>query len=56
MDYAIDWAESALEDLKDLVRYIAADNPVAAERFGDHQTSRSARHFSPDGKDRSGIG
>ena len=34
MDYAIDWAESALEDLKDLVRYIAADNPVAAERFG----------------------
>jgi toxin ParE1/3/4 len=34
MDYAIGWAESALEDLKDLVRYIAADNPVAAERFG----------------------
>jgi toxin ParE1/3/4 len=34
MDYAIDWTESALEDLKDLVRYIAADNPLAAERFG----------------------
>ncbi len=34
MDYSIDWAESALEDLKDLVCYIAADNPVAAERFG----------------------
>lgn len=34
MAYAIGWAESALEDLKELVRYIAADDPVAADRFG----------------------
>ena len=35
MDYSIVWAESALEDLRELVRYIAADNPAAAERFGN---------------------
>ncbi|MCF6313541.1 MAG: type II toxin-antitoxin system RelE/ParE family toxin [Verrucomicrobiales bacterium] len=35
MDYSIDWSESALDDLKDLVCYIAADNPVAAEHFGE---------------------
>ena len=35
MDYTIVWTQSALEDLRDLVRYIAADDPIAAERFGN---------------------
>ena len=34
MDYAIIWTRSAHNDLRELVRYIAADDPVAAERFG----------------------
>ena len=34
MDYRIIWTRSALEDLRDLVRYIAADDPIAAQRFG----------------------
>ena len=34
MDYTIVWTQSALDDLRELVRYIAADNPAAAERFG----------------------
>lgn len=35
MDYRIIWTRSALEDLRELVRYIAADDPIAAERFGN---------------------
>ena len=35
MDYSIVWAESALEDLRQIVRYIAADNTEAAKRVGD---------------------
>lgn len=35
MDYAIIWTQSALDDLRELVRYIAADDPIAAERFGN---------------------
>ena len=35
MDYPIVWAESALEDLRQIVRYIAVDNTEAAKRVGD---------------------
>jgi len=34
MDYQVVWTESAKADLKQLVTYIAEDNPSAAERFG----------------------
>ncbi len=35
MAYTIIWTNSALEDLRELVRYVAADDPIAAERFGN---------------------
>ncbi len=35
MDFRIVWAKTALADLRDLVRYIAADDRDAAKRFGD---------------------
>ncbi len=35
MDYRIVWSESALRDLRDIVQYIARDDPKAAERFGN---------------------
>lgn len=34
MDYQIVWTKSAQEDLKQIVSFIAVDNPSAAERFG----------------------
>ena len=34
MGFAIDWTETALEDLADLVRFIAEDDPEAALRVG----------------------
>ena len=40
MDYRIVWSKAALADLRDLVRYIAADDPRAARRFGDRIVSR----------------
>ena len=35
MDFTIIWTKSALDDLRELVRYIAADDPAAAQRFGN---------------------
>ena len=50
MDYQIVWTESAQEDLKQLVSFIAADDPVAAERFGlgliDHVGQASQQPWS----------
>lgn len=50
MDYQIVWTESAQEDLKQLVIYIAADDPIAAERFGlglvDHVGQLSQQPWS----------
>lgn len=40
MDYTIIWTRSALDDLRELVRYIASDDPVAAERFGNSIVQR----------------
>jgi addiction module RelE/StbE family toxin len=40
MDYQIVWSKTALADLRDLVRYIAADDPESARRFGDCIVSR----------------
>lgn len=34
MDYKIVWDEEAIYELGQAVRYIAADNPVAAEKTG----------------------
>ena len=34
MDFGITWTESAISDLRGIVRYIARDNRAAAERFG----------------------
>ena len=35
MAYRVVWAEAALVDLRDLVRYIARDDRQVAKRFGD---------------------
>lgn len=35
MDYQIVFTEVASDDLESIVRFIARDNPVAAERFGN---------------------
>jgi plasmid stabilization system protein ParE len=40
MDYRIVWSKAALADLRDLVRFIAVDDPLAARRFGDRIVSR----------------
>jgi toxin ParE1/3/4 len=34
MDYKVVWTKTARADLKQLVEYISADNPAAAEHFG----------------------
>jgi toxin ParE1/3/4 len=34
MDFGITWTESAISDLRGIVRYIARDNRAAAERLG----------------------
>jgi len=35
MAFTIKWAESAYEDLKEIVQYIALDNPDAAAKLAD---------------------
>ena len=40
MDYRIVWSKSALADLRDLVRFIAVDDPAVARRFGDRIVSK----------------
>jgi toxin ParE1/3/4 len=35
MAFRVVWSETALADLRDLVRYIARDDRQAAKRFGD---------------------
>ena len=40
MDYGIVWSKTALADLHDLVRYIAADDRDTAIRFGDRIISK----------------
>ena len=35
MAFRIDWTETALSDLLETVRYIAEDNPEAAQRLGN---------------------
>jgi plasmid stabilization system protein ParE len=34
MDFQIHWEDEALDDLRQLVEYIAVDNPESARRFG----------------------
>ena len=34
MDYKIVWSERSLSNLKEIVQFIAEDNPFAAERMG----------------------
>ena len=40
MAYTIIWTNSAIEDLRELVRYIAANDPIAAERLGNANIKR----------------
>lgn len=40
MDFRIIWSEIALWDLRDIVRYIARDDPKTAERFGNFIISK----------------
>ena len=35
MDFLINWTESALLDLEEIVRYISRDDPAAARRIGE---------------------
>jgi addiction module RelE/StbE family toxin len=41
MVYKITWAPRALEDLKEIVRYIRRDKPEAAQRFGEKLIARA---------------
>lgn len=41
MDYKIIFSRPAIADLSEIVRNIAKDNPVAAERFGNKLIQRS---------------
>ncbi|HPD48240.1 MAG TPA: type II toxin-antitoxin system RelE/ParE family toxin [Anaerohalosphaeraceae bacterium] len=40
MAFRIVWSETATEDLKEIVRYIAMDNPGAAAHLGERLLSR----------------
>ena len=35
MDYKVIWDDEAIEELGQIVRYIAEDNPLAARRIGE---------------------
>lgn len=39
MDSAVIWTNQALQDLRDIVRYIAIDDPATARRFGNFLVS-----------------
>lgn len=41
MDFAIVWTNQALQDLRDIVRYIALDDPAIARRFGNFLISKA---------------
>ena len=41
MGWKIIFAPQALEQLEQIVRYIAQDDPTAAERFGDYLVDRA---------------
>jgi len=41
MGYKVNFAPQALEQLEQIVRYIAQDDPAAAERFGNYLADRA---------------
>ena len=45
MDYEIAWTLIARSDLRRIVEYIADDNPIAAERFGE-EIFQEVEHLS----------
>lgn len=45
MDYKIIFSEPSIEDLHNVVHFIAQDNPQAAARFG-HDLIQSVRHLA----------
>ena len=45
MDYKIIFSEPAIDDLKDIVSFIAEDNPEAAAKFGG-KLLESVRHLA----------
>lgn len=52
MDYKVIWSPSARLDLKEIVVYIAEDNPEIAERFGYSiiEASKSLSSFPQKGR------
>lgn len=51
MDFQIVWSDPAIENLGEIVRRIAADNPVAALKLGQELVARveTAGHFPRSG-------
>ena len=39
MAFQIEWSETASEDLKEIVTYIAIDDPEAATNLADHNSA-----------------
>ena len=52
MDFKVIWSPSARADLKDIVTYIAEDNPVVAEDFGKAliEASKALGRFEKKGR------
>jgi plasmid stabilization system protein ParE len=52
VDYAVIWDDEAIEELGQIVRHIAKDNPVAARKMGDgiFEKTRTLGSFPSCGK------
>jgi plasmid stabilization system protein ParE len=50
MGWKIVFAPQALEELEQIVRFIAQDDPQAAIRFGDYLVSNEREHMSQRGQ------
>ena len=52
MDFKVIWSPSARADLRDIVTYIAEDNPVVAESFGSAliEASKALARFEKKGR------
>jgi plasmid stabilization system protein ParE len=52
MDFKVVWSPSARSDLKDIVTYIAEDNPSIAEKFGRSliEASKALGRFEKQGR------
>jgi toxin ParE1/3/4 len=52
MDYAVIWDDEAIEDVRQIVHYIAQHNPSAAQKMGNviFEKTRNLRYFPLSGK------